>query len=233
MRTAGLFVTGTDTGVGKTTVSRALGRLAVRAGRRPVPYKPVETGCASGPQDARLLWEACGRPIPLEEVCPHPLALPASPAAAAAAAGVTLDLDRLAAGARAIAARGDFLLVEGAGGLLVPYAGAQTTADLIARIGLPVLVVARTALGTVNHTSLTLRELGRRALPVAGLVMVRGTATHEPHEGGNTVQIEALTGVRALGTLPYLPDQALSDDDALADALAAALGPRGRAALIG
>jgi dethiobiotin synthetase len=221
---AGLFVTGTDTGVGKTTVARGLARLARRQGLRPIPFKPVETGCAPDPEDARLLWEAAGRPVPLAEVCPHALALPAAPAAAAAAAGVRIDLDDLARRARAIGEAGDLLLAEGAGGLLVPYAGSETAADLIARLALPVLIVARTALGTVNHTALTVRELERRRLPVAGLVMVRGTAEAGPHEAGNPDLIEAAAGVRPLGVLPYLSTAELADADRIADRLEEALG---------
>jgi dethiobiotin synthetase len=231
---AGLFITGTDTGVGKTTVGRALARLALRRARRPIPFKPVETGCAAGdPADARLLWEAAGRPVRLGEVCPHPLALPVAPAAAAAAAGIRLDLDLLARNARALALAGDLLLVEGAGGLLVPYAGAETCADLIARLGLPVLLVARTALGTINHTALTVSELRRRGLALAGLVLVRTAAAPGPQEASNADLIAAVSGVHALGTLPYLAGDALADPDRLADELAAALGPAAIERLLG
>jgi dethiobiotin synthetase len=210
--------------VGKTTVARALARLALNRGRRPIPYKPVETGCDPDPRDARMLWEAAGRPVALGDVCPYPLPLPAAPAAAADAAGVYLELDELAARGRALAARGDFLITEGAGGLLVPYAGSQTAADLAARLELPVLIVARTALGTVNHSALTVRELGRRSLPVAGLLFSRSQAEEAPHEARNAGLIEALVGVRPLGTLPYLSPAELADDDHLAAALESAIG---------
>jgi dethiobiotin synthetase len=228
----GLFVTGTDTGVGKTTVARGLARLARRQGLRPIPFKPVETGCAPGPEDARLLWEAAGRPVPLADVCPHALPLPAAPAAAAAAVGLRIDLDDLARRARALEGAGDLLLAEGAGGLLVPYAGSETAADLIARLSLPVLVVARTALGTVNHTALTVRELERRNLPVAGVVMVRGTQEAGPHEAGNADLIEAAAGLRPLGVLPYLSGEELADADCIADRLEAALGTAALRALL-
>ena len=220
----GLFIVGTDTGVGKTTVGAALARLARRRGRRPVPFKPVETGCDPEPLDARLLWDASGRPIPLADVCPYPLVLPAAPAAAAQAQGAVLDLQLIARRARAAADAGDFLLVEGAGGLLVPYAGRLTTADLAADLGLPLLVAARTALGTINHTALTVAEIRRRALPLAGVLLVRTTALAEPHERWNADLIEASAGVRPLGTLPHVGDTRARDPDALADALLSALG---------
>jgi len=224
IRTPGLFLAGTDTGVGKTTVGAALARLALRAGKVPIPYKPVETGCMPEPADARRLWDAAQPPATVAEVCPFPLTLPAAPAAAAAAAGVELDLDVLARRGLALASRGDFFIVEGAGGLLAPYTASGTNAELIARLELPVLLVARTALGTINHAALTIAELARRGLALAGLILVRTTAEPAPHEATNARLIEGLTGVRPLGTLPFLPPSGQSPD-ALADALSQTLAP--------
>jgi dethiobiotin synthetase len=125
--------------------------------------------------------------------------------------------------AHGLAARGDFLLVEGAGGLLVPYVDGLTTVELARRLGLPLLVVARTALGTLNHTALTLREAERGGLPVAGVVFNRTAERVEPHESGNAELIEDLTGCRPWGPFPYLPASARTDADLLADALAGAV----------
>jgi dethiobiotin synthetase len=215
----GIFVTGTDTGVGKTTIAVALARLARRRGRVPIPYKPVETGCAPDALDARRLWEAARPPITLAETCPFPLTLPAAPAAAAAAVGLRLDLDDLVSRAAAIAARGDFLVVEGAGGLLAPYDDVSTNADLAARLGLPVLVVGRAALGTINHVALTLAELGRRGLRLAGVILVRISEPTGAHEASNVLLIETLTGVRPLA-MPYLTEGERADPDSVADAFA-------------
>src|SRR5204863_4198260 len=99
----GLFVTGTDTGVGKTLVSAGLLRLARRAGRVPIPFKPVETGCDPEPADARRLWRAAAPPIAADEVCVHALPLPAAPELAAAAVGLRIDLDALVDRARSLA----------------------------------------------------------------------------------------------------------------------------------
>jgi dethiobiotin synthetase len=219
----GLFVAGTDTGVGKTTVASGLLRLALRRRRRPIPFKPVETGCTPDPLDAQRLWEAAGRPVPLAEVCPFALELPAAPAAAAALVGLNLDVADLARRASVLAAHGDFLLVEGAGGLLAPYAGPQTNADLAAAIGLPILVVGKTALGTINHVSLTVAELRRRGLPLAGILLGRHTAVPAPHEPSNDDLIAGVTGLRPLGTLPHLTERDAADSDAVADALQRAL----------
>ena len=233
MSARGLFVTGTDTGVGKTLVAAGLLRLAVRRGLRPIPFKPVETGCDPEPADARRLWRAAGAPIPADDVCLHALPLPAAPALAAAAARRTIDLIAVADRAYALGQRGDFLLVEGAGGLLVPYAGSETTADLAARIGLPLLVVGRTALGTINHVALTLAEAARRRLPVAGYLLSRTDSEAGPHESGNAELIATITGRRPLGIVPHVPPEARDDDDRAADAVEAAIGEDGLRALFG
>jgi dethiobiotin synthetase len=226
----GLFVTGTDTAVGKTTVACALLRAACRLGQRPIPFKPAETGCAPTPADAHRLWEAARAPIALDDVCLYALSMPAAPAQAAAAAGVVVQFDDIVAHAVRLGAEGDLLIVEGAGGLLVPYTGALTAADLAARLAIPILVVARTVLGTVNHTALTVRELDRRGLPLAGVVLVQTTPVRAPHEAGNADLIEAVSGIRPLGTLPYLHSR---DPDSMADAISGALGEATVKALLG
>ncbi|HEY2728970.1 MAG TPA: dethiobiotin synthase [Polyangia bacterium] len=226
-------MTGTDTGVGKTTVAVALARLAFRRGRAPIPFKPVETGCDPDPDDARRLWEAARPPTTLRETCPFPFELAAAPAAAAAAAGQRLELGQLVTRAEAVAARGDFLIVEGAGGLLVPYQDSWTNADIALRLRLPVLVVGRMALGTINHVALTLAEIGRRALGLAGVILVRTSEPLGAHESSNARLIEAITGTRPLGTLPFLSRDARAEPDQVADALAAALPAEALAHLIG
>jgi dethiobiotin synthetase len=223
-RTPGLFVAGTDTGVGKTTIAVALCRLARRWGRVVIPFKPVETGCAPDPMDARRLWEAARPPATLAEVCPFPLALPAAPAAAAAARGLRLDVADLAQRGLELATRGDCLIIEGAGGLLAPYDPTTTNADLAGHLEHPILVVARTTLGTINHVALTLAELARRGLPLAGVLLVRHAVDLEPHEATNGQLIESLTGTRPLGVFPWLSEHDRREPDRLADALAETLG---------
>jgi dethiobiotin synthetase len=204
-------------------VSVALLRHAARRGLTPIPFKPAETGCDPEPADAGALWRAARPPIPQADVCLYAFRLPAAPSVAGAAEGVPVDLDRIVERAYALAAKGNFLLVEGAGGLLAPYVDALTTADLAERLGLPLLVVARTALGTVSHTALTLREAERRGLDVAGLILNRTTPQPGPHEQSNTDLIATVTGRSALGTLPFLLGGAATDPDLLADALERAI----------
>jgi dethiobiotin synthetase len=217
----GLFLVGTDTGVGKTAIGCALLRLARRRGLRPVPFKPVETGCQPLPDDASRLLSAASHPdLTLGEVCPYQFPDPVAPALAAGQAGQPLSLAALAGRIPALAARGDFLLVETAGGLLSPYSLEFTGADLAAAAGLPVLLIARNALGTVNHTALAVAELRRRALPFAGIILSETTASATPDRPHNAALIEAVTGHRPLAVLPFIPG---ANPDDLADALAAQL----------
>ncbi len=220
---AGLFVTGTDTGVGKTLVAAGLARLALRRGRRPIPFKPVETGCDPIAADARLLWSAAGAPVPEAAVCLQRFRLPAAPAQAAEAEGATVDLDAVVEAAKALASRGDLLIVEGAGGILVPYGDGWTAADLMERLSLPLVVVARTALGTINHTGLTVREAKRRGLRVKAVVLNRTTPDEAPHERDGARFVAAVTGLQPLGPVPWSPGE--SEPDRLADLLERALGP--------
>ncbi|HJX55167.1 MAG TPA: dethiobiotin synthase [Polyangia bacterium] len=213
----GIFLIGTDTGVGKTTVGVGLLALARARGLTPVPFKPVETGAAPDPEDALRLRSAAGHhTLPLDIVCPFPFSPPVAPALAAEQASSRLTLDGIISAARRAAAHGDFLLVESAGGVLSPYSEDLTTADLAAALGLPLLLVARNALGTINHTALAIAELRRRHLPLTGVLFVDTTAVATPDRAHNPRLVRALTGVRVLGTLPFLP---VPTPDALAAAL--------------
>jgi dethiobiotin synthetase len=203
--TPGLFVTGTDTGVGKTIVSAGLLHLLARSGRRPVPFKPVETGCRRGvPADAHALRDAAARnDIGIRVVCPLTFSAPVAPAAASAGSSRPIRRRDLLAAFRRLRALGDCILVEGAGGLLSPYAPRLTAADLAQLFRLPLLLVARNALGTINHTALAIAEIRRRSLPFAGYLLV--TTHREPNltRQRNAQLIEAMTGHAPLAVLPH------------------------------
>jgi dethiobiotin synthetase len=173
-RTRGLFVTGTDTGVGKTMVAAALTRFLAGRGVRAGVMKPVESGVDDPERlgaDGRLLCWAAGMENPTSLVSPYRFAEPLAPSLAAELQGTTIDPDLLAASARQLAEQSEFLIVEGAGGLLAPLAGHLLVADLACRLGFPLLIVCRAGLGTLNHTLLTLEAARRRKLPVAGLLV--------------------------------------------------------------
>lgn len=203
----GLFVTGTDTGVGKTEVAAALVAGWRAAGLDVGAMKPAQSGLEEGvPSDADRLRAAAGGGDPLELVCPYALHAPLAPGVAARLEGVEIDVGRILGAARALAARHAALVVEGAGGLLVPLAEGATYADLAVLLRLPVLVVARAGLGTVNHAALTCEALRARGLEVAGVVLNRPAPAEDPSEPHNPAEIERLTGARVLATLPHVAD---------------------------
>src|SRR5436190_7478980 len=163
----GLFFTGTDTGVGKTFVTAAVARV-LQGSHRPVQVsKPVATG---GDEDTRRLAQAVAA-TDLHAITPWIFPVPAAPPVAARAAGVRLTLDDLLGAVRRQARAEAMLLVEGVGGLLCPLTETETVADLVRVLGLPLIVVARRSLGTLNHTLLTVEAAQRRGLTVAGVVV--------------------------------------------------------------
>ncbi len=206
----GLFITGTDTGVGKTVVAATLLVGLQEAGLRMAALKPVETGCPSQdgrpvPADAEYL-RAVGRLAePVEAIAPYAFVLPASPLAAARQAGAAITLDRIVEAYTALALVADCVLVEGAGGLLVPLAEGVQFPEVVRRLRIPVVVVARTALGTLNHTQLTVREAGRAGLEVIGIVLNDGRAVPGVADEANLALLGDLAGAPILGRLPLLP----------------------------
>jgi dethiobiotin synthetase len=219
----GLVILGTDTAAGKTTFACGLLRLAHRMALAPVPYKPIETGCDPVPQDALSLLFASRRvDLTPTDICPLQLRAPVAPALAASMAGLTLSLPEMIQTAHRLARRGQLLVVETAGGLLCPYGPGFTSADLAAALALPIVLVAPNRLGTINHTALAIAELQRRRLPLAALVLVDTSAQATPDRPHNADLIATQTAVRALVTLPFVPQ---ADPDVLADALAAQIPP--------
>lgn len=203
----GVFVTGTDTGVGKTVVACALAERLAARGVDVGVMKPIETGVgAQGPLDAIALAEAADTADPLEVVCPVRLELPAAPDVAAAAEGRAIDFAAIRSAFAALRERHELVIVEGAGGLLVPIAPDYAMADLAAELGLPLLVVARGRLGTVNHTRLTLEVAAARGLPVAGVVVSHGPIPLSSADAANLAALRGLLGPLLVGeVLPLEP----------------------------
>jgi dethiobiotin synthetase len=163
----GLFVTGTDTGVGKTVVTAALALTLKARGEDVGVVKPVQTGDGDGA--ALKAWAGLAEDV--DEIAPYSFRAPLAPLVAARLEGRTLELEEVAARVRSLAERHEIVLVEGAGGLLVPVGPDWTIADLAAALGLPLLVVARPGLGTVNHTLLTIEVARHEGLEVAAVVL--------------------------------------------------------------
>ena len=207
-----LFVTGTDTGVGKTTVSVALLAAWAKTGRVVRPLKPIETGITDGTEgsDAARLAAAVG--LRETDTALLRFSLPAAPECAAAAEGQQLALGPLVATIQQLP--GENLLIEGAGGLLVPIAPGVVMADLAQALGARLLIVGRTRLGTINHTLLTLAESQRRGLPVCALILNRLGEEVGPQEADTAARIAAHGGVQPLGPFPFSRQQ---DPATLAD----------------
>ena len=198
-----LFITGTDTGVGKTFVACALATALRACGRRVAVMKPVETGVDGTPDDALRLRAAADDRAPLDAICPLRFRAPLAPAVAARLEGRTIDVGALVEGIGRRARDADILLVEGAGGLLVPLDARLTWADVAARAGLPLLIVAANRLGTVNHCALTARVAAVAGLEVRGFVLSQPAAETDASAATNAATIADLTGLRCAGVVGF------------------------------
>ena len=204
----GVFVTGTDTGVGKTVVAASI----CAACTEPVAaLKPVVTGLddppGEWPHDHVLLARAAGGRQTPEDVAPYRFGPPVSPHYAAELAGEMIEPARILAAAR----DHELVVCEGVGGLMVPITTGYLVRDLAVDLGLPVVIAARTGLGTINHTLLTVEAARGAGLTVAGVVMTPWPSEPEPIERSNRETIERLAGV-AVYRLPR------TDPDSLAAA---------------
>ncbi len=175
MTLRGVFVAGTDTGVGKTFVSTGLARAAVADGRPLAVMKPVAAGAAATPaglrnDDALALIAAARSTAAYEDVNPYCLPLAASPHVAAAAAGLRIEPAVVRGAAQRLTNAGEWLLVEGAGGWCAPIGGRETMADVARALELPVLLVVGLRLGCLNHALLTHEAIRRDGLRVAGWI---------------------------------------------------------------
>jgi dethiobiotin synthetase len=225
MNRRGIFITGTDTGVGKTVVAATLARLLALRGLRVGVMKPVTSGCGEKEgqrfsEDSDLLAWGAGSTLPQHLRAPYLLRDPIAPAEAAAREGIVVSFDHLEEAFREIAVASDFTIVEGAGGLMVPLAGGLLVADLAARLGLPLLVVTRPDLGTINHTLLTTFAARQMGLSVAGLIIANYPKVPGLAEETAPHQLDVLSGVPILGILPATESR---DQHELVESLAAHL----------
>ena len=222
-----IVVTGTDTGVGKTWVSRGLLRAVVHRGGQVVPVKIVETGCAVEPtgellpaDGLALAHAAHWNKHQLSLIAPLRFRLPAAPPVAARAEGHSLDLPTMLAHidrARSLATR---MLVEGAGGLLTPLTATESYADLASALDAPIVLVSRDALGTLNHTFLALECAANRGIAVAAVVLNAPSAQAPDPQLDHAAEIRRrYPNVPIVGPLGYIPD---ATDDALAHAVESA-----------
>lgn len=218
--TQGLFVTGTDTNVGKSLVACAFVRMLREQRIDAVGFKPVATGEVGGSWgDAVALHEASGKVEPIEKICPLRFALPLAPTIAAAREGIDPDVSLARSILANLCGRHDAVIVEGVGGVLCPLDRHTLVVDFAAQIGFPVLVVCPAQLGSINHTLLTIREIERAKLRVAGVIMNVTHPADAPLALGAKEEIERISGSRVLAVLPYFGTS--EDPDAPRSALVA------------
>lgn len=227
----GIFVTGTDTGVGKTVVAAGLAAALRREGvdvgaMKPIASGGIERGGRLVSEDALVLQEAAGADDPLELVNPVCVALALAPLIAAEREGATIDIDVVDRAWEKLRARHKCVIVEGVGGAAVPITNELLAIDLAPRWQLPTLIVARPALGTINHCVLTVDFARRRGCELIGIVFcdtageARGIA-----EATNAEAVARFTGLRVLGEVPFSEQLAAGrrPPDLAADLLAAAM----------
>lgn len=205
----GLFITGTDTGVGKTFVACGILRDLICSGVRAGAYKPVCSGAEADPE-RRLRWadvdalaDALQGQYPAERICPQCFGPPLAPPLAARCEGRRVDRTLLTAGCDWWRDQVDLLIVEGAGGLLSPVADDLSNADLARQFGYPLLVVAADRLGTINHTLLTVEAALARNFRVAGIVLNRLSDRPDASIESNRDELERLSPVPVLGVWPH------------------------------
>jgi dethiobiotin synthetase len=206
---SGLFVTGTDTGVGKTLAAVSIVRALVEDGLRVAAMKPIAAGAAHTAQgrrndDAASLAAAANVQAPYELVNPYCLLAPVSPHIAAAEEGVTIDTALIARRFRELAARADCVIVEGAGGWLAPIGEHESIADVARAIALPVVLVVGLRLGCLNHALLSARAIGASGLPLAGWIGSHVDPAFERVDE-NIATLARLLGAPALAIIPHRP----------------------------
>jgi dethiobiotin synthetase len=207
----GYFITGTDTGVGKTVVTALLASMFGKRGLRVGVMKPVETGCPREgdhlvPQDSLFLRQVSGCTAPQELVTPYTFAQPLAPAIAAELAGITIEMEHIRRCYEQLLALHDVVLVEGAGGLLVPLTAQLSMHDIAIELQLPILIVACNRLGTINHTSLTV-TVARELSQVLGIVLnhIQAPDDGDLAEQTNADALRRWGKAPLLGQVPYMP----------------------------
>jgi dethiobiotin synthetase len=210
--TKSIFITGTDTGVGKTVITAALAWTILSAGKKTAVMKPVQTGTGEpGLADIEFVEKVVGAHYNPEEVCPYSFREPVSPLTASMVSGKKIDIEKIKNAYLRLESKYDFVIVEGAGGLLVPIREDYLMSDLASELGLSILIVARPGLGTLNHTTLTVESAKSRGLDVLGVVINRFPSRPGWAERTNPAQIVRMTGVPIAGVFPSDPSLSVEE----------------------
>jgi len=220
----GFFVTGTDTGVGKTIITGALIKAAHILGFKACGMKPIETGCKRAenrrqqtengggnnsliPSDGTFLREITGTDESIDLITPIRFENPLAPLPASEIEDKPIDLDKIKTAYKELSNRYDVIIVEGIGGLLVPIKKGHFVIDLAKDFGFPIIVVSKPGLGTINHTMLTVNYAINKGLDVAGIIInYARTPEKTLAENTNPEIIRRLSPVPVIGIFPYLKD---------------------------
>ncbi len=206
----GFFITGTDTGIGKTFIACGIAASLKSKGINIGVMKPVETGCPEEngilkPLDSLLLREVAEVDDELDIINPYRFSLPAAPSIAARMKGIEVEFARIKHSFNMLSKKYDLVLVEGIGGLLVPLNEREMVVDLIRALEIPAIIVAGTKLGTINHTLLTLRCAERYGIEVAGIIFNQ-SSHHDVIQEGFIDEIARLTNLPIIGEIPFHKD---------------------------
>ncbi len=208
VKARGLFVTGTDTEVGKTVIAGGIARVLKDKGQEVGVFKPVASGCRSDrgglvSHDAEFLAHCADSAETLDQICPVRFREPLAPEVAVQRGAEPIELEVIRTYYNRLAAGKEVMIVEGIGGLLVPLSQELLVADLAGQMDLPLLIVANPGLGTINHTLLSIEAARARGLRVAGIVINSYVAdTASVAEETNPAAIERASGVKVLAIVP-------------------------------
>ncbi len=213
MNHKGFFITGTDTEVGKTLVAAGLARALKQRGLDVGVMKPIESGCrwvddALVPEDATFLKAVAESGDDLDLISPYRLEHPLAPSLAAEMEGRSISLDVIRDRYRTLEARHELTLVEGVGGLMVPLTTGLLVSDLIKLLDLPVLIVSRNTLGTINHTLLTVHHARSLKLDILGIILNQSSPSTDSSSQSNAREIENFAKTPVLGAVPFLNEVA-------------------------
>ena len=209
------FITGTDTEIGKTTLSCTLIRALAGKGLRVAPMKPVAAGASQVDgvwhnEDVDALMSASNMTLPVSLVSPFLLKTPIAPHLSAKLDGQVIDLQHILSCYRTLCEQADAVIVEGVGGFCVPFTQDTSSADLAVQLNLPVILIVGLKLGCINHALLTAEAIRARGLKLAGWIANR-IEPFMPYGDENIQTLEALIGAPRLGTMPYLESFAQAD----------------------
>lgn len=206
---AGLFITGTDTGVGKTLIAGAIAKISADKGIKVGVFKPIATGCSRCREglvscDTEFLADCADSELSLATINPVSYRTPAAPIVSAACDGPAIDFDGIAVAYKHICESCDIVIVEGIGGVRVPLTAEFDLLDLAVEFALPVVIVSRPSLGTINHTLMTIDCVRAAELKIAGVV-INGYDATQATVAENTAGdvITQCTGVNILSVVPF------------------------------